>query len=53
MSISKEKVRVTTILERGVKEELVEEAQKDKRSLSSYIALVLDKHLQKLKAKKK
>ena len=44
MSIKKDKVRVSTILTKKLKEKLQKLAAKDNRSLSSYIANVLEKH---------
>lgn len=51
MGVSGEQRRVSIVLEQTVKKQLKELAEKDKRSLSKYISIVLEKHLEETKKK--
>ena len=52
MSIPKDKTTITAIVDKEDKKALQELADNDRRSLSNYVALVLEEHL-KSKGKKK
>lgn len=46
MAIKEGKVRVVTILDKELKDKLEILAKRDKRSLSNYICLLLEKHVE-------
>lgn len=46
MGISKNKVGVLINMDKELKQQLTDLAQKDKRSLTAYINLILEKHVQ-------
>ena len=46
MAISENKTRIMVTVENKVKEKLKGYAKADKRDLSNYIALLLDKHIE-------
>lgn len=45
MAIGEDKVRVVTIMNKDLKGKLETLAKRDKRSLSNYICLLLEKHV--------
>ena len=51
MPISEDKVRATIIMDKELKAKLQNLAKEDKRSLSSYIALLLENHVNTLQSK--
>lgn len=46
MAIGEDKARVVTIIDKELKDKLEVLAKRDKRSLSNYICLLLEKHVE-------
>ena len=46
MAIGEDKARVVTIIDKELKDKLEMLAKRDKRSLSNYICLLLEKHVE-------
>ena len=51
MAVKDDKKRLMVTVDKGVEEKLKEYAKKEKRNLSNYIAVVLDKHIEEMESK--